>query len=83
MIDLQKPPSELEIANVIAVLQTQGLNNSSDVVRRLAFERDALLSLLDRLRNEVRMYCRPTMVKYDVFPAFKEVDDLFIAKKVE
>jgi hypothetical protein len=36
-----------------------------------------LLELLDRFRSEVRPYCRPGFVKYDVFPVFKEVDALF------
>jgi chromosome segregation ATPase len=42
-----------------------------------------LTNLLDRFRAEVRMYCRPGMVQYDVFPVFKEVDDLFAAQAAE
>jgi len=45
-------------------------------------EQDKLLDLLNRFRSEVRMYCRPSMVKHDVFPVFKEVDDLFKNKSL-
>lgn len=38
---------------------------------------ERLRDLLNRFRSEVRMYCRPGMVQYDVFPVFREVDDLF------
>lgn len=34
-----------------------------------------LRNLLSRLISEVRPYCRPSMVNYDVFPVFKEAVD--------
>lgn len=35
-------------------------------------ENEYLKNLLNRLMSEVRPYCRPSLVDYDVFPVFKE-----------
>lgn len=35
-------------------------------------EKEYLKDLLSRLMTEVRPYCRPSFVDYDVFPVFKE-----------
>lgn len=50
-------------------------------ISELMDEQDYLEDLLIRLMSEVRPYCRPSLVQYDVFPVFKEAVD-FVEKKV-
>lgn len=38
-------------------------------------KKDYLEDLLSRLMTEVRPYCRPSLVDYDVFPVFKEATE--------
>ena len=42
-----------------------------------------LRQLLDDFRKEDRSYCRPSMVKYDMFPVFKRVDEFFRERERE
>lgn len=44
-------------------------------------ECEYLRDLLRRLMSEVRPYCRPSMVQYDVFPVFKEAVE-YVNKKL-
>lgn len=44
---------------------------------------EELIQLLDDFRKEVRSYCRPTCVNYDVFPVFKQVDEFFRERERE
>ena len=54
MGDLQKPPTEAEIAEAIAASKSYiGVCHAS-VIRRLAFERDGLAAEIERLRAGLR-----------------------------
>lgn len=44
-------------------------------IKKLEADNVYLRDLLNRLMSEVRPYCRPSMVQYDVFPVFKEAVD--------
>lgn len=55
MSDLQIPPTEPEVGDVIATLNRAGLPHLAMVVHRLAFQRDHLCSIvepLNRLRQD-------------------------------
>lgn len=43
-------------------------------------ENEYLRGLILRLMSEVRPYCRPSTVEYDVFPVFKEAVEYFKKK---
>ena len=45
--------------------------------------KNELKDLLERFASEVRIYCRPSMVNYDVFPVFKEVDNYLKGKSIK
>ena len=51
------------------------MSATEDLCRKKTAEIEYLRDLIKRLMSEVRPYCRPSMVQYDVFPVFKEAVD--------
>lgn len=49
MLDLQTPPTEAEVAEVIEVLNRAGMAGLGRHVRRLAYQRDRLWAMVDKL----------------------------------
>jgi len=49
-MDLEQPPNEIEIAEVLSILKDENLLEAHDVIRRLAFQMDKLKAELERWR---------------------------------